>query len=149
MNDTHSAVSLTGSGRLPLPTTTYIILPTILLSFVVALRSGLPICIAIVILHVWWMLDGTKYSGGGGYNDWLKGSFLGVMSSMAVYALILTDPMIEWTHCSYPDTQPIELPFWQRMYWVLCAVLNNRGLKWSFEVSDKFLPSTYFNKLIC
>ncbi|KAI0812653.1 membrane bound O-acyl transferase family-domain-containing protein [Irpex lacteus] len=134
MNDTHSAVSLIGSGRLPLPTTTYIILPTILLSFVVALRPGLPIRIAIVILHVWWMLDGTKYSGGGGYNDWLKGSFLGSMSSMAVYALILTDPMIEWRHNSYPDTQPIELPFWQRMYWVLCAVLNNRGLKWSFEV---------------
>ncbi len=135
MSDTDSAVSLTGSGRLPLPNTTYIILPTVLLSFVVALRPGLPIRIATVILHALWMLDGTKYTGGGGYEDYLKGSFLGATSLMAVYVLILTDPMIEWRHNSHSNIQPIKLPLWQRMYWVLCASLNNRGLGWSFEVS--------------
>ncbi len=133
MNDTHSP--LTGPQRAPLSDTQYVVLPLLALALVVALRPSWPVRIGGVVLHVLWTLNATKYSAGGGYEDYLKGSFLGCASLMALYNLVLTDPMMEWRHKSRPDTHPIDLPLWERVYWVFCAACNNRGLGWSFEVS--------------
>lgn len=136
MNDTRSSL---GQQRPPLSDTQYVILPLLALALAVALRPGWPVRIGGVLLHVLCTLNATKYSAGGGYEDYLKGSFLGCASLMALYNLVLTDPMMEWRHKSRPNTRPIDLPLWERVYWVFCAACNNRGLGWSFEVSGHIL----------
>ena len=143
MNFTYPINPPTRPERLPLPTTTYIILPTFVLSFIVAVRPRLPVRIVVVLLHVLWILDGTKYSGGGGYEDYLVGALLGATTLMAFYLLILTDPMLDWRYDSQPNVRPRELPLWERMHWVLCSAFNNRGLGWSFKVRSDILRSIF------
>ncbi|KAI0093148.1 hypothetical protein BDY19DRAFT_410980 [Irpex rosettiformis] len=134
MNETHLGESMEMSGRPPLSNTQYVILPLLAMALVVALRPSWPIRVGAVVLHVLWALDGTKYSAGGGYEDYLKGCFLGATSLMALYNLVLTDPMIEWRDKSRPNVLGANLPLWERINWIFCAACNNRGLGWSFEV---------------
>ena len=149
MNKTHVAGSLEGQNRLPLSDTQYVVLPLLAMALLAALRPGWPVRVGAVLLHVLWTFNATKYSAGGGYEDYMKGSFLGSASLMTLYNLVLTDPMVEWRHNSRPDVRATQLPLWERVYWVFCAAFNNRGLGWSFEVSLKsvFFVSSIRSKL--
>ena len=138
MNASHLAVPLEGSNRLPLYTK-YGTLPLLVTACLVALRPSWPIRVGAVLLHVSWTFKAATYSVGGGFEAWLKGSFLGLITLVTFYDMVLADPLVEWRHHSRPEVRLADLSLWKRIYWVLCAGFNSRGLGWSFEVSSESL----------
>ncbi|KAI0694344.1 membrane bound O-acyl transferase family-domain-containing protein [Cytidiella melzeri] len=135
MNQTTRFVeSLVRPERLPLSNAKFVVLPILALSVGVSLRPSKPVRVGGLVCYVFWSFNGTKFTAGGGYEDYLKGCFLGATSLLAFYDLVLTDPMTEWRHNSQPTLRPADLPLWKRVYWVLCEAANNRGIGWSSQV---------------
>ncbi|KAI0344772.1 hypothetical protein BDW22DRAFT_1090336 [Trametopsis cervina] len=134
MNHSHPVSTPTKPDRLPLSSVRYIVLPLLALSVLVSIKLNRTLRLAGLAAYVAWSLHGTRFTAGGGYEDYLKGAFLGATSLVALYDLVLTDPLTEWTHKSEPGCRLIDMPVWKRVYWVVCAALDNRGIGWSFEV---------------
>ena len=138
MNESNLTVPLEGSNLLPLYIK-YGILPLLVTVYLVVLRPSWPIRVGAVLLHVSWTFNAATYLGGEGFEAWLNGTILGAMTLATFYNLVLTNPMVDWRHHSRPEVRLADLSLWKRIYWVLCAGFNSRGLGWSFEVSSESL----------
>lgn len=120
--------------RLPFSSLQYLVLPSVGVAILVALRPSKPWRLAGLVLYIYWTFAGTKFATPDGFQDYATGCALGGGCLVAFYDLVLTDPVIEWTHNSEPHTALASMTFLKRVYWVLCAACNNRGIGWSFQV---------------
>ena len=94
-------------------------------------RFRLAVVIGIAAMSV----RAVKFTVGGGPQNYSVGCAFGPLFFNAVALLLLSDPVRECKYVSQTE-DTAKMPFWKRVYWVLCIQCNLRGIRWNFEVSD-------------
>ncbi|KAF9067471.1 membrane bound O-acyl transferase family-domain-containing protein [Rhodocollybia butyracea] len=119
----------------------YLLSPTIALACVLAFRW--PIWTR-VVLFAWYthhLLQGMSIHTGEMWSDYSNGSTLGGDLFKTLYMLFLVDPIKDWRHKSDGEKPISERPWWQRIYWCVCAAMTARGVGWNYQVSGVPSPS--------
>lgn len=112
----------------------YFMGPTILLACVSGFR--LPIW-SRVLFFAWYaghLLQGMSIKTGETWSDYSNGSTFGGEIFKIFYLLFLVDPVQDWRHRSDGEKKIVDRPWWQRIYWYICASFNARGVGWNYEV---------------
>ena len=138
--DTHQY----GRGRPALPFFTYVISPHIFLAFILAIRprASLYWRIATWVGFTSVLLSATRFDTGEDFDNWSVGILLLCSSFTAFVLLFLWDPAAECKHESFAKGEVIEkMPFWRRVYLMLCVIYSVRGIGWNYEVSCVFIHS--------
>jgi hypothetical protein len=94
--------------------------------------SALAIFAAACINTVFSTLGDTKL-------NFIIGAWTGIGFFNAYHLLFLVDPLEHYRH-ERDTVPPLELSLMRRIYWVLCAQNNLRGVGWNYQVLA-LLPS--------
>lgn len=131
--------------RLPHSLLKHYFLPLSGLVFFVTLAPSKPLRVVAFVSFVLWTIKATKYTTGNANDDYSVGCQMGGSCLAALYVLLLVDPLTEWRYVPGLKQPLTNLPFWTRLYWVLCGTLSPRGIDWSFQVRTlDFLNTTLF-----
>lgn len=77
----------------------------------------------------------TANDAGESFFNYQTGSAFGTVCFNALHLLLVVDPVVDWRHKTN-ETQLSQMPLQERLYWILCATWNSRGVDWNYQVSD-------------
>ena len=118
-----------------LPIIQYYVLPQLFLCFVVAVRPNFLGRLLAFCLVSYWNLAGTTFTTGRGIlADYGQGEAFAWNIFNAIHLLFLTNPTSDFHHESDDFTSARDLPLFRRIYWLLSALYNMRGIGWNFQV---------------
>lgn len=129
--------------RPPLPVT-FLIVPYFIAGLAAALRPEFPSLtwrLAAVVALQALVLRAVKHDTREGLQNYSTGSGLGSMVFNAAALLLLSDPVRECRHETHKE--PMEaMPWWKRVYWMICIQANTRGIGWNYQVRPPGAPVT-------
>ncbi|KAJ4473029.1 membrane bound O-acyl transferase family-domain-containing protein [Lentinula aciculospora] len=119
----------------------YIFIPALLLACLLAFRCHIWGRLLFFGWYTTYLQEGMSVRTGNTWSDYSNGSTLSGELMKTFYLLFLVKPALDWRHKLDGNKSIANRPWWQRIYWCLCAAYTMRGVGWNYQVRGVPLPS--------
>ncbi|PCH35769.1 hypothetical protein WOLCODRAFT_133975 [Wolfiporia cocos MD-104 SS10] len=125
---------MSADGRPPLPLALQLLSST-LPACIIALNLPHAVRCAALVGYAYVLSRACSFSTGSVHRDYSLGCMLMGQLITTFHLLCLSNPLAQFRHES-DLVPPSELSFLRRVYWSMCVFFNNRGVGWSYQVSN-------------